>query len=183
MYAGRPHNGRVTTPASFVYPDWPQYAARVRDAVKDLNAEQLALRAGPDHGTIWQLAAHSAGTRVFWLCGIFGRPGADTTAWPSPLTDPGWEDDESHPRSGEELRGALDATWALVAQALEDWTIEDLSLTAERKRADGTVAVHSRASVLNRMMSHDAFHGGEMSQLLGLHHLPPIDLWVKQLAR
>jgi hypothetical protein len=37
--------------------------------------------------------------------------------------------------------------------------------------------------VLNRMISHDAFHGGEISQLLGLHRLPPIDFWIKQPAK
>jgi uncharacterized damage-inducible protein DinB len=173
----------MTTRAADVYPDWPQYAERLRDAVADLNADQLALRAGPEHGTIWQLAAHSAGTRVFWLCGIFGEPGATDTPFPNPLTDDGWEDDESHPRSGEELAWALDSTWRLVAATLDRWTVDSLDQTATRPRADGTLAVHSRASVLNRMISHDAFHGGEISQLLGLHHLPPIDFWIRQPAK
>jgi uncharacterized damage-inducible protein DinB len=173
----------VSPSLAAVYPDWPQYAQRLRDAVADLNADQLALRAGPEHGTIWQLAAHCAGTRVFWLCGIFGQPGAEMTPWKSPLTDEGWEDDESHPRSGDELRWALDVTWAVVAATLDRWTVDSLDQTATRPRPDGSLAVHSRASVLNRMISHDAFHGGEISQLLGLHHLPPIDFWITQPAK
>jgi uncharacterized damage-inducible protein DinB len=36
---------------------------------------------------------------------------------------------------------------------------------------------HTRASILNRLVTHEAFHGGEISQLLGVHGLPPIDLW------
>jgi uncharacterized damage-inducible protein DinB len=166
--------------AATLYPDWPQYAARLRDAVKDLTTEQLALRAGPEHGAIWQLAAHTAGTRVFWVCGIFGEPGAEATPWPRPLIDEGWEDDESHPRSGAELAMALDASWGVVRSCLDRWTTDSLDQTATRPRPDGTMAVHSRASVLNRMVTHDAFHGGEISQLLGLHHLPPIDLWIRQ---
>ena len=169
----------MNRPVAALYPDWPQYAARISDAVAGLSAEQLALRAGPDHGQIWQLAAHSAGTRVFWLCGIFGEPGADTTPFPHPLTEDGWEDDESHPRSGEELRWALDSTWALVAGVLDRWSVDSVDRTAVRMRADGTPQLHTRASVLNRMISHDAFHAGEISQLLGLHGLPAIDLWVR----
>ena len=165
-----------------LYPDWPQYATRLRDAVRDLTAEQLAIRAGPEHGQIWQLASHTAGARVFWLCGIFSEPGADATPWKSPLTDDGWEDDESHPRSGEELVWALDSSWSVVADCLDRWSIEEMGLTAERPRPDGSLAVHSRASVLNRLITHDAFHGGEISQLLGLHHLPSIDLWVRLSA-
>jgi uncharacterized damage-inducible protein DinB len=163
-----------------LYPDWPQYAARLREAVVDLTAEQLALRAGPQHGQIWQLAAHTAGSRVFWLCGVFEEPGAESTPWPQPLTDPGWEDDESRPRSGAELSVALDSSWAVVQACLERWTIDTLDQAKGRRRADGTERLFSRASVLNRLVSHDAFHAGEISQLLGLHRLAPIDLWVSR---
>ncbi len=112
--------------AASIYPDWPQYAARLRDAVKDLTADELALRAGPEHGTIWQLAAHVAGARVFWLCGIFEQPAAELTPWTSPLTDPGWEDDEAHPRSGDELAWALDSSWGVVRGCLERWSVNEL---------------------------------------------------------
>jgi len=159
-----------------LYPDWPQYAARIRDAVTGLPAEELALRAGPQHAPIWALAAHVAGTRVYWLCGVFGQPGADSTPFPSPLTDPGWEDDEARPRSAAELTWALDSSWAIVRDCLAGWSLEDLALTASRPWGSA-VQVHSRASVLNRLFSHDAFHAGEISQLLGVHDLPTIDLW------
>ena len=41
----------------------------------------------------------------------------------------------------------------------------------------GITVPHTRASVLNRMFTHDAFHAGEISQLLGVHGLEEIDLW------
>src|SRR5690242_13093317 len=96
-----------------IYQDWPQHNARLRDAVRFLTAEQLDIRAGPEHAAIWQLAAHAAGTRIYWLCTVLGEPGADRT----PFTDPegeGWEDDPAHPRSGEELAWALDSTFGVV---------------------------------------------------------------------
>jgi uncharacterized damage-inducible protein DinB len=161
---------------SSIYPDWPQYAARIRDAVQDLTADQLALRAGPEHAPIWAVAAHVAGMRVYWLCGVFGEPGADRTPFTEPLSDTGWEDDEAHPRSGAELAWALDSSWDIVRDCLGRWSIGDLQATATRVR-DGVTRIHSRASVLNRAFSHDAYHAGEISQLLGLHELPPIDLW------
>jgi uncharacterized damage-inducible protein DinB len=161
-----------------LYPDWPQYAERIRDAVKDLTADQLALRAGPEHAAIWALAAHIAGTRVYWLCGVFGEPGADRTPFTDPMSDTGWEDDQTHPRSGTELAWALDSSWDVVRDCLGRWSVDDLDVTAERVR-DGVTRIHSRASVLNRICSHDAFHAGEISQLLGLHELPPIDLWAR----
>jgi DinB superfamily len=163
---------------SWLYPDWPQYASRIRDAVKDLTADQLALRAGPEHAPIWALAAHVAGTRVYWLCGVFEEPGGEGTPFAAPY-ELGWEDDLAHPRSGEELARALDSTWGVVSDCLDRWSLDDLDATAVRVTNAGTTR-HSRASVLNRMCSHDAFHAGEISQLLGLHELPPIDLWARQ---
>jgi hypothetical protein len=165
-----------------VYPDWPQYAARIRGGIGGLNADQLAIRGGPEHAPIWALAAHVAAMRMYWLCGVFGEPGADATPWPNPLTDPGWEDDESHPRSAAELTQALDATWTIVRNVLDRWTVDDLGRTVDRIGPRGDLQVHTRASVLNRACTQEAFHAGEISQLLGLHHLPAIDLWAPQPA-
>lgn len=172
----------MTRPLAELYPDWPQYAARIRDSVATLDAAALDLRAGPEHAPIWALAAHVAGARVYWLCGVFREPGAETTPFLDPASGIGWEDDLDHPRTGVELAGALDAGWAIVADVLTRWTVDDLERTATRSGPDGTAQLHTRASVLNRIMSHDAFHGGEISQLLGLHDLPPIDLWRRRPA-
>ncbi len=163
-----------------LYPDWPQYARRIRDGVKDLTAEQLALGAGPEHAPIWALAAHVAGTRVYWLCGVFEEPGAERTPFASAVTGIGWEDDLDHPRSGDELAMALDSTWEIVRDCLDRWAVDSLDATATRT-VNGVGQVHTRASVLNRLFSHDAFHAGEISQLLGSHGLPPIDLWIRRV--
>ena len=92
----------------------------------------------------------------------------------------GWEDEPAHARTGEELRWALDSTWQVIAACLARWSADSLGETATRTLADGRAQFHTRASVLNRLFSHDAFHGGEISQLLGRHGLPPIDLWIRR---
>jgi hypothetical protein len=52
------------------------------------------------------------------------------------------------------------------------------------KRADGTVRIHTRGSILWRMITHDAFHIGEVSLAMGTHGIGPtggngpIDLWI-----
>jgi uncharacterized damage-inducible protein DinB len=166
----------MTIAVATLYPDWPQYDARLRDAVRGLDAPQLSLRAGPRHDPIWALAAHVAGARAYWLCGVFGEPGAERTPFTEPATGIGWEDAPDHPRSGEELDWALQSTFEVVRDCLARWTVDDLSHAARRQSPSGTVT-HTRASMLNRLCSHDSFHAGEISQLLGLHGLPEIDLW------
>lgn len=88
----------------------------------------------------------------------------------------------SHPRSGAELAWALESTWAVVASCLDRWrpamVHEPLALTFGE-----VVRYHSRGSILNRLMSHDAFQAGEISQLLGVHALPAIDLWTRDRTR
>ena len=169
----------MTQPVADLFPDWPQYATRLRDAVTGLTAEQLAIRAGPNHDPIWALAAHTAGTRVYWLCGVFEQTGSAATPFTDPLSGLGWEDDPAHPRSGEELAWALDSSWEVIRECLDRWTVDSLQETKVRDYG-GVRRVHTRASVLNRMFTHDAFHSGEISQLLGLHGLTPIDLWARQ---
>jgi hypothetical protein len=70
----------------------------------------------------------------------------------------------------------LETTWAIVAGCLDHWTADMLDEVVERRYAD-TIQLHSRASILQRMLTHDAYHCGELSQTLGIHGLPQIDLW------
>jgi len=162
-----------------LYADWTQYRSRLVDAVRDLTDEQLALRAGPDHDPIWALAAHCAGARVYWLCGVLGEPGAETTPFPDPLSGFGWEDEPDHPRSAAELVVALDTSDAIIERCLDTWTPDLLEVEVERVYRD-VRSVHTRRSIVLRMLSHDAFHSGEISQLMGAHGLGSIDLWARR---
>jgi len=122
---------------------------------------------------------------VYWLCHVFKEPGLETT----PFTDPqtGWEDDLAHPRRADELVRALDSSWRIVARCLETWTPGMLADEAPRVRGD-EVQMHTRQSVLWRLVTHDAYHCGEIALTLGGHGLGggspngPIDMW-RGLAR
>src|SRR6266568_4233273 len=91
------------------YDRWGQYNGRLVDAIRNLSDEQLTLRATPTYWPIWAIAGHTAGARVYWLCGVFKEPGAETTPFTDPLSGVGWEDDESRPRGSAEVVTALDS--------------------------------------------------------------------------
>ena len=165
---------RLTSLRPF-YDRWPQYNRRLRDVVAPMTDAQLAIRPSPERWPIWATVAHTAGMRVYWLCHVFGEPGAETTPFVDAATT-GWEDDLDHPRGADELVGALDSTWRLVEGCLDRWTPEMLA-DAFQRQYDGARQVHTRASVLQRLFSHDAYHCGELSQTLGIAGLPQIDLW------
>lgn len=161
------------------YADWTQYRSRLVEAVRGLDAPQLSLSAGPDHAAIWALAAHCAGTRTYWLCGVLGESGADTTPFPDPFAELGWEDDPDHPRSAAELVVALETTDAIIERCLDTWTEDVLEVEFPRQIGD-IVQMHTRRSILLRLLSHDAFHSGEISQVLGANGRPSIDLWARR---
>jgi uncharacterized damage-inducible protein DinB len=158
-----------------LYDGWHLTNRALIGALERLVPEQLALPVGSPTWPIWASASHLAGARVFWLCQIFKEPGAETT----PFTDPtgfGWEDDLSHPRGADELVGALESTWRIVEHCLETWTPESLGQEFPRARGD-EIWMHTRQSVLMRLITHDAYHTSEISLTLGSNGLGEIDIW------
>ena len=157
------------------YDMWPQYNRRLREVIGAMADEQLAIRPSAELMPIWATVGHTAGVRVYWLCEVIGEPGAETTPFDD-VANGGWEDDLDHPRSADELIEALDSTFRLIESCLDRWTPEMLA-DEIRRDYDGTVQVHTRGSILQRLFSHEAYHCGELSQTLGIHGLPQIDLW------
>lgn len=159
------------------YADWRDYNRRMVEHLRGLSAADLALRSSPshDHWPIWAIAAHTVGARVYWLCHVFGEPGAEAT----PFTDPsgfGWEDDLDHVRSAAEVADAWTSTWAVVQGCLDRWTPAMLGETVRRQGRTG-VQVHSRQSILLRLITHEAYHAGEIALIEGIHGRPQLDPW------
>ena len=159
------------------YAGWQLANDSLIGAIEHLTPEQLALPVGSPTWPIWASVSHIAGTRVFWLCHVFGEPGIETTPFRTlDLASGGWEDDPAQPRRADELVEALSSTWGIIARCLETWTPESLGQTAARARGD-TVRIHTRQSVLWRLITHDAFHSGEISLALGSNGLGAIEMW------
>lgn len=157
------------------YHMWPQYNRRLREVVAPMTDEQLAIRASPDGLPIWATVGHTAAMRVYWVCEVIGEPGAETTPFMDAATSD-WADHLDHPRGADELVEALDSTWRIVDRCLDRWTPDMLVDEIERDY-DGTIQAHTRSSILQRILTHEAYHCGELSQTLGIYGLPQIDLW------
>ena len=162
-------------PVRAAYDRWPQYNRRFSERVADLSDEELAFRPSAEQWPIWAIVGHTAGSRVYWLCHVFGEPGAETTPFAGPYGE-GWEDNLNRPRSAAELIDAMTSTFAIVEHALDRWTPDSLSETVVRMYRDQP-QLHDRASVLQRMLTHEAYHAGEISQTLGRHGLEEIYIW------
>jgi hypothetical protein len=166
----------MTATIRSAYHMWPQYNRRLRDVVAALTDEQLAIRPAPGLLPIWATVGHTAAMRVYWLCDVVGEPGGETTPFWEDGSVIDWADDLDHPHSAGELAAGLDSSFAIVDGCLDRWTMDMLTEEIER-RYGGTVQVHTRSSILQRMLTHDAWHAGELSQTFGIHGLPQPDLW------
>jgi len=161
------------------YEGWRFANDRLVERVGALSPEHLGLRASPDHWPIWAISAHAAGVRVYWLCQIFKEPGAERTPFKD-LSEEGWEDDLTHPRDASELVPALQSTWTIVEDCLTRWTPAMLQ-DEFRREINGQVQIHTRQGVLMRLLTHDAYHIGEITQTLGVNGLPEIYIWTSRV--
>jgi uncharacterized damage-inducible protein DinB len=162
------------------YNGWRFAQDRLAQRIGELSLEQLQLRAAPHLWPIWAIAAHSAGARVYWLCQVFKEPGAERT----PFNDPngeGWEDDLAHLRAASDVVAALQSTWTIVEDCLTRWTPAMLQDEFHRER-EGQIQIHTRQGVLMRLLTHDAYHIGEINQTLGMHGLKDMYIWTSRLV-
>ena len=157
-----------------LYEGWHRVQERLVRRLPRLSTEELALKASDESWPIWAIVSHIAGGRVYWLCMQFMEPGIETT----PFSDPtdGWEDHLDVPRSADDLLFAIESSGRIVESCMERWTPESLGESITREVASG-VQHHTRSSVLTRIVMHDSFHSGEISQVLGARGLRSLDPW------
>lgn len=153
---------------------WPDYNRRLREVVARLSPEQLATPAGYHRWPLWAVIGHTMCQRVFWLCDFAGEPGADTTRFTNAGTDCPGDDDLEHVLSGDELVEAIDATFRIVERCLDTWSLAMLDEVIRRSEF-GDDWVHTRGSVLQRVLTHDVYHCAEANLILDEDH--QIQLW------
>jgi uncharacterized damage-inducible protein DinB len=158
-----------------LFEGWHRTQASLVRRVPELGPQELQLSASPDGWPIWAIVSHIAAARVYWLCGVFKEPGAETSPFSDPLGE-SWEDRLDVRRSSSDLMFALESSWQIVESCLTRWTPAMLDETFTRERP-GEVQRHTRQSVLTRLVMHDAFHSGEVSSLLGANGLASMDPW------
>lgn len=148
------------------YDGWADQQRRLLDSLRPLTPEQMRLRPAAGEWAIWQLASNMVGGRLYWLCYMLREDdhGLSMLA--------GWEDNEDHPRSADELVDALSKTWGVVEACLDRWSLDDLSIEVTSKDWWGNPLTITAGWVIHRLMSHEVHHGSEISLILRVHGLP-----------
>jgi uncharacterized damage-inducible protein DinB len=158
----------MTTSLTRFFAGWDIHHQRIVKMVAPLTQEQLLLRSAPDMWHVSILAAHIIGARTFWFHEIMHEGPPEMAGWS------GLDDVEESARTAERLVQGLNETWAMIAAVLDRCTLDDLETTFERVYPTHT-RTFTRQSLLMRVLTHDAHHGGEISQVLGMYGVAGID--------
>jgi len=153
---------------TFVYNGWDGYNASLIKAVAPLTNEQLAYRIGEDWRSVGEVAFHISKGRIDWLQRIDPR---FLELAPQSVA----READKTPFTSDELVDWFQKTWSLVNEMLSQWTVDDLSVTYNQPY-QGKVFAVSRQWTIWRIMAHDIHHGGQLTEMLGMQGIVPVEL-------
>jgi uncharacterized damage-inducible protein DinB len=131
-------------------------------AIAQLSREQLSYRPAPHLRSAGEIARHISEGRFGWFRRTFGVSSSGdanlVVAWRP--------EDAIEERPAELVKG-LEATWGMIEDALNRWTVADLAQTYPLSYQGNNYAL-PRQWILWRIMAHDLHHGGELAVTLGM---------------
>jgi uncharacterized damage-inducible protein DinB len=158
------------SPLQVIYDSWRGYNTRLQKCIAPLTGEQLGLQPAPRMWPLGQVVQHIVSVRVGWFCATLQDPDPRMEEYFS------WGQRESPERSAAELVRGLDETWSFIESRLQRWTPADYASTFPDEDEHGQVWDVSRSWVVYHVLEHDLHHGSEVSMILGMHGLQPIEI-------
>jgi uncharacterized damage-inducible protein DinB len=160
-------NQKMSTSLKDVYEGWDGYHRSLVYAIEPLTPEQLAFRSCAEMRSVGEIAWHIADGRVDW----FGRMHAPL----SNELEAEMASRNSSPLDSPAIVEWLNRTWQMVEGTLAQWTVDDLGATYEQPY-QGKVYAVSRQWTIWRIMCHDIHHGGQLSEILAMQGIQPLEL-------
>lgn len=149
-------------PLAKIFEGWDGYQTSIVHAVQLLKQEQLTWRPVPNLRSVGEVASHIAIGRIGWFARM-PAPGSlelqhEAEKLGSEIAIAGQKD--------EVLRW-LEASWQMIEQTLNQWTVEDLSRTYMQEYWRRTYSISFHWTIW-RILTHDLHHGGELALMLGM---------------
>jgi uncharacterized damage-inducible protein DinB len=117
-----------------------------------------------------QVVQHIISVRAGWFSGTLQE------ADPLMADYMEWGQRESPERSALELVRGLEDTWTFIESRLQRWTPADCAQTFPDEDENGEVWQVSRSWVIYHVLEHDLHHGSEVSLVLGMNGLQPLEI-------
>ncbi len=153
-----------------IYENWRGYNRRLQNCIAPLTDEQLSLQPAPRMWPLGQILQHIISVRAGWFSYTLQDPDEKMNEYML------WGQRDSPERSAAELVRGLDETWAFIQSRVQRWTPADGAKTFPNEAEDGQVYEVSRSWVIYHVLEHDLHHGSEVSLILGMNGLPPLEI-------
>lgn len=144
-----------------VYKGWDDYQISIVRAIAPLSGEQLAWLPAPHLRSVGEIANHIVGGRIQWFHYILGEGSAEFASRVAV-----WRSEIAIEERADELVKWLEASWQMVEDALNRWTVADLAQTYTLPYKGQNYAL-TRQWIIAHVLAHDFHHGGELSVMLG----------------
>ena len=152
-----------------IYENWRGYNEKLQKSIALLTNEQLLVQPAARMWPLGQIVQHIISARAGWFSGTLQD---DDEAMNGYLS---WGQRDSPARNAVELVLGLDETWAFIEARLQRWTPDDCARTFPDEW-DGQQVEVSRSWVIYHVIEHDLHHGSEVSLILGMNGLEPLDI-------
>ncbi len=153
-----------------IFDGWQGYNTSIIHSIQPLTREQLIWRSAPNLRSVGELAGHIAFGRVGWFSRLKAPGSLDLFQKAMAIGDENVIADRK-----DEILNWLELSWQMVANALSQWTVDDLWLTFEQEFRGVNYQVPYQW-VIWRIISHDMHHGGELSLALGMQGIKSVEL-------
>jgi uncharacterized damage-inducible protein DinB len=153
-----------------IYENWAGYNRRLQTCIAPLTDRQLQLQPAPRMWPLGQVVQHIISVRVGWFLYTLQDPDKGVEQYAL------WGQRDSPERSAAELVRGLEETWAFIDSRLQRWTPADGAMTFPDEDENGQIWQVSRSWVIYHVLEHDLHHGSEVSLILGMNGLQPLEI-------
>ncbi len=160
---------KIQAPLDVIYENWAGYNKRLQACITPLTDEQIQLQPAPNMWPLGQVVQHIISVRAGWFSGTLQEADEAMSAYME------WGQRNSPDRSAAELVRGLEETWAFLESCLQRWTPADCAVTFPDED-NGQIWQVSRSWVIYHVLEHDLHHGSEVSMILGIHGLQPLEI-------
>jgi uncharacterized damage-inducible protein DinB len=152
-----------------IYENWRGYNKRLQKCITPLTNKQFLLQPAPQMWPLGQIVQHIISVRAGWFSGTLQENDKAMEGYML------WVKHNSPRRSAFELVRGLEETWAFIESRLQHWTPADGAVTFPDEM-EGQIVEVSRSWVIYHVLEHDLHHGSEISLILGMNGLQPLDI-------
>ena len=146
-----------------LYKGWDDHQISLVRAIAPRSRDQLAWRPAPHLRSVGEIAGHIIAGRVNWFHRALGAGSAELASQVA-----AWRPEENVEENPAELVRWLEATWQMIEDALQSWTVADLTQVYDLPPYQGKKYALTRQWIIWRVLAHDVHHGGEIAVMLGM---------------